>query len=355
METRNIVEEIQKNLSEGVVVEYNEIQAELAKLQDEFGSVVPDCSTKDGYEFSKNAAMTCRDIRTKLESIRKEKKEPYLNYGRLIDSQAKEIKESVEAIESPHKTAYQAVDQEKKRILEERKQIISDLNNIRAWAIEADELQIEAKIDEVSEMDMSKESFGRLLDDAISAQSVAMESLHECHAMAVNRRIETERIEAERLELEKLREEQRKREEQAAIEEAERSRIEREAEIARQAEERARAEAKFAAEELERQKAEAEAAAVAAENARIAAEEKAKQDAIEAAERARKEELARQEQEQAKIKAEAEARAADKKHRAAINNAVKGAFIAGGLSESEAELATKLLAAKKIPHTVIIY
>lgn len=346
----NIVEEIKKNLEAGTVVEYSEIQAELAKLRHDFGSVVPDCTTKDGYEFSKNAALTCRDIRTKLEAVRKDKKDPYLNYGRLIDSQAKEIKEAVEAIEGPHKDAYQAVDAEKKRILEERKQVIFDLNNSRAWAVDMSPEAIAERIEEVECMDMSKEAFGRLLDDAIAAQATALESLAACHAEAVNRRIAEEKAEADRLELERLREEQRKRDEEAARIAAEKAQAERDAEIARQAEARALAQAKEAEERMIREREEAEARAVAAEQARIAAEEKAARDAEEAAERARQQEIQRQQDEQARIEAEAAAREADTKHRKAINNAVKGSFIAGGLDEASAELATKLIAAGKIPH-----
>lgn len=351
----DIVSEINKNLAVGVVTEYSQIAAELEKLRNDYGSVVPDCTTREGYEFSKNAALTCRDIRTNLENVRKEKKQPYLDYSRLIDSQAKEIKESLEAIENPHKEAYQAVDARKKAELEARKQLIADMNNIRMWAADKSEDEISEKIEEISNLDVSKEAFGRLLDDAIAAQATAIESLYACHAEAVNRRLAEEQAERDRLELEALR---AKEAERLAKEEAERQQKE-------QAE-RDQLIAKQAAERAEREKAEAEQRAIAAEReaeeanerarlAAIEAEKQSKLAAEQAAQRAREEEQRRIAEEQEQERAEAEAREKDKKHRSAINNAVAGALIAGGLTEEQAVLATKLIAARKVPHVSIQY
>ncbi|MCL1161461.1 hypothetical protein L2728_06115 [Shewanella chilikensis] len=344
----NIVEEIKKNLDAGIVVEYSEIKAELAKLRDEFGTVVPDCSTKDGYEFSKNAALTCRSIRANLEAVRKEKKEPYLNYGRLIDSQAKEIKEAIEEVEGPHKDAYQEVDTKRKLILEERKQVIFELNNSRAWAVDMSPEAIAERIEEVECMDISKEGFGRLLGDAIAAQSTAIEVLTACHADSVNRRIAEEKAESERLELERLREEQRKRDEERARTEAE---AQRQREI-KEAAERAAAEAKQKAEaeaQARIEQAEREAEEAKQREAYAAEQARQREEAAAAAERQRIVDEQRRTAEEARIKAENVA------HRKAVNNDVLSKLKAIGLDEQTAKAVITAAAREETGALKMIY
>lgn len=358
----DIVSEINKNLAVGTVTEYSQIAAELEKLRSDFGAVVPDCSTRDGYEFSKNAALTCREIRTNLENVRKEKKQPYLDYSRLIDSQAKEIKESLEAIENPHKDAYQAVDTRKKEELEARKQLIADMNNIRMWANDKTENEISEKIEEISNLDVSKEVFGRLIDDAIAAQATAIDALYVCHASAVNARIEAERLEQERAELEALRAEKAARDKAEADRIAEQGRIEYEQRIkdqaAKEAAEKAALEAQAAldreqqaiieAQQAEQRRLDQEAAAmqaaIDAENRRIADVEAAKQAEID-----------RQNKIAADLAAEQARLESDKKHRANIHRLMLGAMIIGGVSEEQAILAIKLIAANKVPNVKITY
>lgn len=172
-----------------------------------------------------------------------------------------------------------------------------------------------------------------------------------------------QKTEAERIEKERLANEERLKKEAAEA-------------ARREAEEAIRKE-KERAERLER---EAKKAAEKAERDRIAAEERAKLEAErierekkEAAERAEREKqeaigLERQrlerearekkeaeERESAKLKAEAEALAADKKHRAKINNEILTAFIKAGFSEYTAKSVICVVAKNQIPHMAIRY
>jgi len=358
----DIVGEINKNLAVGTVTEYSHIAAELEKLRSDFGAVVPDCSTRDGYEFSKNAALTCREIRTNLESVRKEKKQPYLDYSRLIDSQAKEIKESLEAIENPHKYAYQAVDTRKKEELEARKQLIADMNNIRMWASDKSENEISEKIEEISNLDVSKEAFGRLLDDAIAAQATAIEALYACHASAVNARIEAERLEQDRIELEALRAEKAARDKAEQDRIAEQQQIERDQRIKDQAAKEAAEQAELAAQAALAREQQAIIDAQQAEQRRLDLEAAAQQAAIDAENRriadveaAKQAEIDRQNKVAADLAAEQAALESDKKHRGNIHRLMLGAMIIGGVSEEQAALAIKLIAANKVPNVKITY
>ncbi len=358
----NLVNEINKNLKAGEVVEYSEINSKLSELESNYGSVVPDMTTKEGYEFSKDAAKVCRDARTNLESIRKEKKQPYLDYGRLIDSQAKEIESKLKAIEAPHSEAYKAYDAKKKQILEERKNTIFELNNVDRWGADKSETEIQIKMDEVGSMDISKQSFGRLEQDALNAQQVAMDKLNTCFAQAVDRRVAAEQAEADRLELEALRAAQAKAaQEKAQREESERKakeeieRKEREKRIAEEAEANAKAEAEqlriAAAQAEERRIKQEEQAKIDAENARVQAAENAKLAAEEAA-RLEREKI---EAQAAALKAETEAREADIKHKSAIKSAILGSLMSAGVTEGQARLVIKLVANRKVPHIQINY
>lgn len=358
----DIVSEINKNLAVGTVTEYSQIAAELEKLRSDFGAVVPDCSTRDGYEFSKNAALTCREIRTNLENVRKEKKQPYLDYSRLIDSQAKEIKESLEAIENPHKDAYQAVDARKKAELEARKQLIADMNNIRIWASDKSENEISEKIEEISNIEVSKEAFGRLLDDAMAAQATAIEALYACHAAAVNARIEADRLEQERIELEALRAEKTARDQAEQDLLAEQQQIERDQRIKDQAAKEAAEQAELAAKAALAREQQAIIDAQQAEQRRLDQESAAQQAAIDAENRRIADVEAAKQLEikkQADAKAEEEKKlaesAANTEHVASVNRSLKEVYIAAGFPDEWAVKAVKILVNNKLPHTTFNY
>lgn len=169
--------------------------------------------------------------------------------------------------------------------------------------------------------------------------------------------------EAERLERERIANEERLKKEaaEAAKREAEEA-IRKERERA----ERLEREAKEAAEKAERDRIAAE------ERAKLEAEriEREKKEAVERAEREKQEAIrlererlereAREkkeaeEREAARLKAEAEAKAADKKHRAKINNEILAAFVHVGISEDTAKTVICAVAKNQIPHMEIRY
>ena len=123
----NILEEIKKEVSSDELTVYNEFTAKLTELQENYGTEVPDASTKAGYQRAKSIAQECTKVRTATESTRKAFKSPVLELGKKIDSHAKGIIAKVSAIEEPFKAAYKAVDDEKKRIKAEREERILEI------------------------------------------------------------------------------------------------------------------------------------------------------------------------------------------------------------------------------------
>jgi hypothetical protein len=160
-----------------------------------------------------------------------------------------------------------------------------------------------------------------------------------------------ERADAERAELEALRKEKAQRD--AA--EAERQRIEREAEAKRQAELAAEAAKKAAAERAELEKTlAAERAKNEALAANLAAQKEAERIATESAQRAAAEAAAKAKEEADERAAQAK-READTAHKGKVNRAAVAALVAGGIEESVAKAALKLIIQGKVPAVSISY
>lgn len=333
----NLFEELEKEVKSGQVTEYNQTQAALAELKEKYGSEVPQCETKQGYERSKSIASECRSIRVALENKRKEIKAPALAFGKMIDSQAKDIKAEIEAIEQPHLNAYREQDEIKKQRKLAFEQRLIDIKDLPNQTHDKSPEEIELMIDELAEVSIDKETFGHKLEDAQGWIPSILEQLSLAHSKAIDSRIEQERIEQERKELEELRalkakqeEEERQRKLQAEIEENNRIQAEREAKLAKEAEERAKAEMQA---EIERQK-------LAAEQAQREAEERAKQAEIEAQQRieqARIDEQNRIKAEEEKAEQERLQREANKRHIGNIRKQAKESLMALGIDEDKAK------------------
>lgn len=172
-----------------------------------------------------------------------------------------------------------------------------------------------------------------------------IEAAHE-EAIKLNelfdREKEIERKEAEqraKAEAERLARERAEREEALKREAAEKARVEAEQKAAK---EKAEAEQKIAEQKLAIERAEREAKE---------AKEKAEAEAKAQIERERQARIAEEE----RLKREEEARAADKAHRARVNNSVLAAFSASGLSEDQGKSLIKLMAKGEIPNATINY
>lgn len=384
----DLIKGIEEEVKNGAVTEFNQTAARIAELRETYGTEVPDASTTEGYKRAKEIASEMTSLRTSLEKRRKEFKSPVLAFGKMIDSEAKRITAEIISIEEPFKAAYREVDEAKKRIKAEIEQRFVDIKQMPTIAIEMHSEAIEAMINDLAEHDVSKETFGRRVDEASAVVADVLEQLTNCHVAAIEREAEQARIEAERVELERLRAEaaererlQREAEERKAREE-EAKRIAEEAKrIAEEAAENARIEAERKAQEeadrLERERIEAvereqqaKKAAEEAEQRRIQQEEQARRDAElaairaeeqarAAAEAARQAEIKRQQEEEKRQREEQERLEANKRHCAKIHNQAVKALVeemaAVGVGENEAKEIITLIAKRKIPNVYIQY
>lgn len=300
---------ILKEVESGQVAEYSEVEAQLSQLEQTYGAEVPDASTKTGYQRAKDIASEMTALRTALENKRKDFKAPVLTLGKMIDSQAKAIKERIEAIENPFKLAYRAVDDEKKRIKEEIEQRIIEIKNAPQTAMLCQSpVEVEEMINKFAELDICYETFGRRQEEAADWLASILPQLGS---------VLTQKMEEER------------------------DAIRREAEFAE-------------LEALRREKAESEAAEQAEANA-AAAEQERQRIAEQAAEQARQAEIARQKREAEQAAAEQARREANIKHVSDVRKQAKLALIGLGLDEQQAKSVVMAIHHNKIPNIKIEY
>ena len=311
--------------------EYDEFTAKIELMRDAC-NFLPDMEAEDGYEKSKRVALDVGKVLTRLDAKRKEIKAPALDRCKFIDSEAKSIKQEIEGFQLPHKEAYKAMDELRKKREEKRKQglldrvtFIADLpENMR----DSHSSEVMAAMTDLQKNECL--DFYDFTHDALNARKRSLDLLGQLYTSKSKQEKDAEEL--VRLKAESEARERKDREEAIAKKAAEDARI--------------AAEQKAATEKAAIEKAEQ-----AAKQAAINAEKAAKAQAEQAAADERK----RIADETAANLAAAQKREADKKHHAKINNESLADFIQGGMDEEQARMAVTLLAQKKIRHAAISY
>ena len=286
------------------IAEYSPTAAAMAELRQKYEGTVYDVATTAGMAQTIAARREVREVRVNLEKLRKELKAPALERSRLIDAEAKDLTQQLEALEGPIDAQIKAEEQRKAEEKAERERVEREklaalqarVADIRATAVKCvgeTSNDIAGHIILLTQLEID-DTFGVLQGDAHTAKAETISTLRGMHTAALAQEDEAERLRIEREELEAQRKAQ---EEQAARDRADLARLRAEQEAReRQAAEKARIERE--AIEAERRKQEAAAAEARAAEEAKRAEEEAAAKAIRDAEEA---ELARQ---RAEIEAE---------------------------------------------------
>lgn len=307
-----------------------DVEKEVAAVEERFLSVVPDCSTREGYNFSKSVRGEVLPIKSGIEKARKTLKEPVIEMGKLIDGSLKPLMQRLEDVYKPHEEAYREKDNEKKRLEEERKAKIQSafdhLNETLMNAVGQSSSVLQTLIEDLSSFDFNPDVFQERLEEGIELHAEIMGKLSDMLTgqIMIEEQQRKEAEQAARLAEIEARE--------AAIrqkEEAEQRRIRMEQEVKERAE-REEAIRKQAA--IDAEKRHQEEMAAAEERARQQAERaaQAERDRLEA-ERLAEEEAARQ-------------REANRKHKAAIHNEILTKLLTTGITEQQGKDIIKLAA-----------
>lgn len=199
------------------VVAFEPIARALAEVKKCYGSLVFDCRTRQGDKDARRARQEIKDYLAALEKARVAAKAPLLENIRVIDSEAKRIKEALESLKGP---IHDQIVAEETRAERERQERVR-AEQVRVEAIEAriEEIRalgrppLGATTDQIEEADkalraiiISEEAFEEFVDRAAVAWEDSVEALGR--ALDDCRRLEAERAQAaaDREELRKLRE-----------------------------------------------------------------------------------------------------------------------------------------------------
>lgn len=317
------------------IVEYDEIREKLDEVK-KTCNFLPDVSTKEGYDKSKRVSLDVGKLLTALDKKRKDKKAYFLDGGRSVDAQAKEIAAELEEFQLPHKDAYKELDQlkkdreiERKAKLEERVRYMRELPESMRDS-DSDGVKMAMEFMQAEEC----LDFFEYTPQALEARNSAQKELGEMYIKLLASEKQAE-------ELEKLR-----------AEKLARDKADHEENIKREAAAKAEAEKNAA---IEREQL-ARKAQIDAEKRAIEAEKKAERDAAAAAEKARLDEVARQAE---TYQAEAQAlanREANKRHVGSVRSEAKQALmLIPGITEAIAKSIVLAVHGEKIPNISIKY
>jgi hypothetical protein len=95
------------------LVVYNDMRKDLAIFEEEYSSIIVDCSTPKGMKSAKDCRKEIRDARSNLEDLRKEAKAPVLAKGTQIDAEAKAIKEKLDVLYTKFDESIKAIENKK--------------------------------------------------------------------------------------------------------------------------------------------------------------------------------------------------------------------------------------------------
>lgn len=331
---------------------YNEFRAQLAELEKHNKSMVFDYEDPKGNKEARSHVYKLRQTKAAVEKARKAEKQDALDYGRRVDSEAREIADELQSMIDVHEAPLKEIEQREKDRIAKLEAELDALENIGPYALESwDTMTVDdlkACLADTESAPITDERWAEYIAGAARAKDKSVGLIRE--AIAKREKSDAEQAELERLRKEAAEREQKERDERIAREAAERAqqeadrkaRAEREAaeKAAQEAQDKAKREAAELtrrAEQAEREKVEAE------ERGRIAAENAAKREREAQAERERKE------------KEEAERREANRKHREKVQGEAIAALVDGGVDEKSAAEAVRLISIQAVPHVRIAY
>lgn len=282
-------------------IDYGKTEAELQAIAEQFSGIT-EITNREQFDAAKGAVKTLAKERNALEDRRKQLKKESLDFGRLVDSTAKELKAVVEPEHDRIKAMLDAIkaEQEAKRAeaarleeerVEKRQDMVAAIADLPRQHERSSSADVKAAIDALERHIILETEFDEFAAQASEAKADSMAQLQDLYQGALH----DERIAKQEAE-------------QRAKEDAERQ-----AESERLAKERAELDAMRAAQEAEEEE---KRKAMEAEQAKRDAELQAERDALAKQQAELRAEQERIEQER-KAKEVAEAKAEAEKQRKA--------------------------------------
>jgi hypothetical protein len=178
------------------------LESQVSEIEEKHKGVIPDASTREGYETCKAIRKEVMPTKTALEKARVTLKDPITKAGKFVDQSFNPLIERALAVYKPFVDAYQAVDKEKQRLEDERLSKVTDglyyISNIGMSCIGKSSIVIAATIEEFEDYEIDSKVFRDKTDEATEAFQKSMGIMSDMLAQAV-RQEEMDAKEAEML------------------------------------------------------------------------------------------------------------------------------------------------------------
>lgn len=383
METSKELVIVEKANALSVFSEDDGLAPFLSKIRAELDLFVPDVSTKKGRDEIASIAFKVSKSKAYLDGVGKDLVADLKELPKKIDASRKAMRETLDSWRDDVRKPLTDWEKAEEARLFGHASALSALSSLAANLQGACSADIQARLADVKAIELgdhwqefalkAAEAKDRAIADITAALDACIKNeaaqaelarlREEAEARAQNDRDEAiARDAAEKVRAEMAAEAEKVRAEAAAAAAAAEAAAERAREDAQAAAsaaaEKARADAERAKVDAERVEMGLRLAAEKAEREKLEAQQradKAVRDAKAMAELAAQNERNRQADEQAEADRQLKEREKNKAHKAAINNAAKMAFIAGGMTEDVATMAVKLIAKGLIPAITINY
>lgn len=315
-------------LVERPIAVYDEFRNQLTQMSAQNKSLVFDYEDPAQNKAARSHIYKLRQTKSAVENARKAEKKASLEYGKRVDTEAKEIITRIESMIEIHAKPIEEIEAREKARIQEHTNMIESMQRTSEQSLDMNgepltAIDYQSALDYLLDLERDWEEF------ADQAELVRSQSIEQLRSKLEARK----KYEAEQEELAQLRAQKEERERLDREEAAKREQAEREERIRQEATQRAK-------DEAERQRLELKRAAEAAELKAKQAEEDAR----------RKIEAERLEEQR-----KAEKREANKRHCAKINNAAITALTDNGIMLDDAVDVIDLIAKGKIPAVVIQY
>lgn len=331
---------------------FSEFRAQLGQLREANEKAVFDYEDPKGNKEARSHIYKLRQTKSAVEKARKDQKAAALEYGRVVDSEAKEISSEIQGMIDIHHKPLEEIEQREARRVADLKDGIQEMHDtaeqiVAGWA-EMPIADMRNALSRLENTPITREHWHEFVEQAAESKDAVLTKLRQ--TITDREKHDAEQAELARLRQEAEERERKDREERRAAEEKRRQdeAVER---ARKQAEEAAEREREEAAKAADRREMELRLAAERAERERLEADRRAER-AQEAAEARAK---AQREAEERQAREDAERRERNKKHRQKVDGEVISALTAGGLSPNDAGLVLDLLRGRKVPHVSLSY
>jgi hypothetical protein len=165
------------------------LESQVSEIEEKHKGVIPDASTREGYETCKAIRKEVMPTKTALEKARVTLKDPITKAGKFVDQSFNPLIERALAVYKPFVDAYQAVDKEKQRLEDERLSKVTDglyyISNIGMSCIGKSSIVVAATIEEFEDYEIDSKVFRDKTDEATEAFQKSMTIMSGMHAQAV--------------------------------------------------------------------------------------------------------------------------------------------------------------------------